>query len=292
MLIFFTDESRVEGADAREYQLSIYGGLILDEDTFRDLTTFLYQAKERYVLPQEVEVKWSNVNVLENMKRIGRINKNMTRQTHPNFFKSFKDDYDKFKEEILEKVSNSSAKIIVAIRPNRLLRTSNERNIEYSIGAVARKFEKLLEKKDKYGIILADELPRKVRKSAVMDYEYVIDLCCHGSNSVSFKRLISIVPTIDSNASPIHQINDVVLGAVQYYILEFIRKIKNPAKNIDLAKSLFGKLTENFYKSADGRYTTNSGVLLYPPKNTRRNTRAGVFLDALEGQLKSDFNIL
>lgn len=292
MLTFFTDESYVSGGDAREYELSIYGGLVLDEASFRELTTFIYELKKSYVFPQELELKWRFEEVWDNMRRIGYLEEGITKRTHPELFQSFKEDYNGLKNKILNKISNSAVKIIIAVRPNKLLSTASSKSVEYSIGAVARKFEKLLDKEGKFGVILADKLPVKVNDSAVMDYEYIISLCCNGSNAVSFHRLISIVPTIDSNVSPIHQINDIVLGVVQYYILEFIRKTNDPARNTDMAKSLFSQLAENFYKSANGRYTVNSGILLYPPKNTRQKTRAGVFLDNLEVQLKSDFNII
>ncbi|MFA5261941.1 MAG: hypothetical protein WC450_12000 [Candidatus Omnitrophota bacterium] len=292
MFTFFADESYVDGGEAREYKLSIYGGLILDEDSFRKLTNFIYDLKDSYVYPQELELKWRFEKVWDNMRKIGRIDKSITKTTHPELFRSLKNDYDELKKKVLNEVSGSAAKIIIAVRPDGFLNISNRKSIEYSIGAAARKFEKLLEREGKFGIILADELPKKVKDNAVMDYEYIIQLCCRGSNAVSFHHLISIVPTINSNVSPIHQINDIVLGAVQYYILEFIRKINDPSRDMDLAKSLVTQFKDNFYKSIDNRYIINSGILLYPPKNTRRGTRAGIFLDKLEAQLKADFNII
>lgn len=293
MLSFFADESLINGREMREYRLSLYGGLILNEERFRDFTTFLYDLKKKYVFPQTLEFKWRFKSVWDNMKKIGYLKKDITKETHPDLFESLKSDYDDLKTEILDYVSNSDAKMVIAIRPNELLNASEEQNIKYSIEAVSRKFEKVLEREDgDYGILLADELKKKLNRGDIIDYEYILNLCCYGSNSISLQHLILIVPTICSHISPIHQINDILLGTIQYYLLEFMRKLRDDDRDISLATNRFGKITGNFYKSIDGRYTINSGILLYPPKNTREKTSAGIFLNKLERQLATDFDIL
>ncbi|MBI2054645.1 MAG: DUF3800 domain-containing protein [Candidatus Sungbacteria bacterium] len=291
MLTFFTDESNVQGSDAQEYDLSIYGGLILDEVKFRELTNFLYELKRKYVLKQQIELKWGFHEVWKNMVKVGHIDKNFTAQNQPALYKSSREDYDKLKEEVLDEISRTKAKVIVAVRPNKLLGSSIGQRVEYSIDAVARKFEKVLGREKDFGIILADELRKKLKGEDVIDYEYILELCYNGSGLIHLDRLISIVPTVDSCISPIHQINDILLGAIQYYMLEFIRKLKGKDKNFNLATRLMGKISKNFYRSRGGRYTINSGLLLYPPKNTRQATRAGSFLNKLEKQLETDFEI-
>ncbi len=284
MLIFVTDES----IGGKNNDFSIYGGLILGEQSFRNLTTFIYDLKKRYVYPQHLELKWTFRDVFENMKRVGYVGKNVTRSTDPNLYNSLKSDYDRLKEEILDEISKSKSKIVVAIRPNQLLKTNLARNTEYSIGAVARKFEKVLAINNKFGVILADELIPRVNNTETIDYQYIIELCCNGSYNVSFNKMISIIPTVNSHASPVHQINDILLGAIQFYILEFIRG----STNSNLAKNLLNKIVGNFYRSTGGKYVINNGILLYPPKNNRLNTAAGRFLNKLEAQMKLDFGIM
>jgi len=291
MLTFFTDESAADRGGAENYKLSIYGGLVLTEPTFYELTDFVYKLKDRYVMPQHLEIKWRFESFWENMRRVGHIDKAITRKTHPEAYESFRDDHKKLKGEVLDRIAESDAEIIVALRPNKLLGASDEQIVQYSIAAVARKFEKLLGNRDEFGIICADELPKRINPNAVTDYEYVTDLCCRGSGSLVFEHLISIIPTMNSHVSGIHQINDVVLGAIQYYALEFIRSFADPSRNFDTAKAILIKIIRNFHK-AGGKYVVNNGLLMYPPKVTRQNTAAGRFLDRLEQQLKSDFGIL
>lgn len=288
MLIFFTDESKVCGSGGQQYGLVIYGGLVLTENDFKVLTDFLYRLKDRYVFPQELEAKWRVESVWKNIKKIGYQDRNIIRRDS---FDYFKEDYNKFKDEVLDEVAQSGAELIVAIRPGSLLRASPEQIVDYSIRDVAKKFEKILIRNSAMGIILADELPKKIRSDDVINYQYILRLCHSGSGSGKFSNLISVIPTVSSAISPIHQINDIVLGVIQYYMLEFMRKLRNRDWDMTMAKNLLGKIVGKFCQSSTGGYIINNGILLYPPKINRRNTSAGIFLNKLERQLKVDFNI-
>jgi hypothetical protein len=289
MLTFFTDESIVEKGGAEEHRVSIYGGVVLKEATFKDLTQFLYKAKDRYVWPQESEIKWRFKTFWDYLRKTDFVA--FTKESNPTGYTALKSDYDRFKREILEEVGKSDAVIVIAIRPNHLVRASEEQRVEYSIAAVARKFEKILTQENEFGVILADELPKEINPSASIDHQYILNLCCRGSKSMPFDRLISIVPTINSTISPIHQINDVVLGAVQYYILEFIRQLKDPSHDMTMAKSLVQLVAKRFHTAAAGRFVINNGVLLYPPRASRYGT-AREFLNALEEKLREDFAMI
>lgn len=291
MLIFYTDETEVHGDGSQVYGLCIYGGLVLTEKESKILADFIYQLKDNYVLPQELDLKWRFEQVWENMRRIGHIDKKITKSSHPDLYNSLKEDYDRLKSEVINKISDSGAKIIIAIRPEKLLRSTKAQKVDYSIQAVSRKFQKLLDREKDLGIILADELPKRLNDSDVINYQYILKLCRDGSGSQSLDRLVSVVPTIDSCVSPIHQINDIILGVMQYYMLEFMRKLKNDKWDMGQAKEMFTKIKAKFYTSRSGGYIINSGILLYPPKINREVTPAGIFLNLLEEQLKQDFSI-
>lgn len=293
MLIFFSDESLIKGDGAAAYGIALYGGLILDKCQFKEMSDLVFKLKKKYLYPQELDLKWRFASVWENLKKVHFTGDlaTATKSSHPEAYESFKSDYERFKEDLLNEVSGHDVKFVIAIRPNKLLNASDEQNIKYSIEAVARKFEKILEKENELGVILADELRRRVSSEEKIDYQYILDLCNKGSKDTIFKRLISIVPTINSGVSPVHQLNDILLGVVQYYIFQYIRKLKDQIVNNDEAKRLFAKLVKIFYKT-NGKYTINSGVILYPPRNTRRDTPAGVFLDKLEKQLETDFGLI
>lgn len=291
MYIFFTDETKSQGKEGREYDLSIYGGLILEKKQIKDLTNFVYDLKDSYLYPQTLELKWRFKTVWDNMKKVGFISEEFMYRNKPDLYNSVKDDYNILKSRIINKIASSSVKIVVAIRPNRLLHASEEKDIEYSVGAITKKFKKILLDHDKCGIILADELRKKLSSNDVIDYQYILDLCSSNSQRIDNDRLLQIVPTVDSCISPIHQINDILLGYIQYYMLEFMRKLNNENWDMTRAKEFLSKIVDKFHKSRTGGYIINNGILLYPPKNTRRETPAGIFLNKLEQQLKLDFNI-
>ena len=156
---------------------------------------------------------------------------------------------------------------------------------------IFKKFRKILVDHDKCGIILADELRKRLKDTDVINYEYILNSCSLNRQNLDDGKLLLVVPTVDSCISPIHQINDILLGAIQYYMLEFMRKLNNDNWDMSRANSIFNKIVDKFYKSRNGGYIINNGILLYPPKITRRETRAGIFLNKLEEQLKIDFNI-
>lgn len=291
MYIFFTDEASVHGKGGKSYGLSIYGGPILDEKQTIDLTDFLFELKNSYVWPQELELKWRFETVWENMRKIGYIRREFTKDNQLDLYQSLKSDHEEMKNKVMERVSSSSAKIVIAIRPNKLLGASEETNIEYSVGVIAKKFRKILRDENEVGILLADELRKKIKNDDIIDYQYILRLCCQSRNCGEVDPLLLIIPTIASCVSPIHQINDTILGAVQYYILEFMRTLENDRWDMYKARGILDKITGNFYKNTKGGYIINNGILLYPPKNTRKETRAGIFLNKLENQLKIDFNI-
>ncbi len=291
MYIFFTDEASVHGKGGRPYGLSIYGGPILDKNQIIDLTDFLFELKNSYVWPQELELKWRFETVWESMRKIGYIQKEFTKDNQPDLYESLRSDHEEMKNKVLEKISSSSAKIVIAIRPNKLLGASEETNIEYSVGVIVKKFRKILRDENEVGIILADELRKKLKSDDIIDYQYILKLCCQSRSYGEVDPLLLIVPTIASCVSPIHQINDTILGAVQYYILEFMRTLEDNSWDMCKARSILFKINGNFYKNTKGGYIINNGILLYPPKITRKETRAGIFLNKLENQLKIDFNI-
>lgn len=291
MYIFFADESNANSEDVKKYGLTIYGGLILTPNQAKDLTNFFYKLKDSYVLPQELDLKWRPECVWDNMKKIGYISKELTKTNKPELYKSIIQDYNTLKERVLDRISNSEVKIVIAIRPNKLLNSSDVKNIEYSIGAVAKKFRKILKDENKTGIIMADELRKKLKTSDVINYQYILKLNCLNKDYDEVDNLFLIVPTIDSCVSPIHQINDIVLGCIQYYLLGFMRKLESADHEMSPSINLLGKISNKFYKKVSTDYVINNGILLYPPKNSRKDTRAGSFLDKLEAQLKTDFNI-
>lgn len=280
VLTFFTDESVVKG------QVSIYGGLILSEPSLIELSRYIYDLKDSYSLSQELEIKWRYETYWQNMVQIGYLDKSFTRKTKPGLYKSIKEDHKNLKQKILNKVANADLQIVVCIRPDELLGATTEQKVKYPIADVARKFEKVLDARDEYGIIFADELQKKIRSDDVIDHQYILQLCLRRG------RIISIVPTVNSKISPVHQINDVVLGCINFYILEFIRRNADPNRDCSTAINLLKMIQPKFLTSADGVHVINSGILLYPPKNSRSNTPAGNFLDNLERQLQADFAII
>lgn len=297
MKLFFTDESEVNPGGhsdlVKDCEMFIYGGVILNEEQFRNLTDFLYDLKDRYEFPQKMELKWSFISIWNQMKKFEYIKPEFNSKNPPGLYDSLKEDYDNLKEEVLRKIAEEQIPIVIAIRPDGLLNATDDQRVQYSVEAVCRKFEKILKKEENYGLVLADELPRIGSDS--IKYEYILDLCYSGSGKVNLDQVISVIPNTISDLSPIHQLNDILLGCIQYYILQFMKVYDGiNARGVKISKKLMGIIADNFYSITINQYqeyVLNSGILLYPPGNNRKDTRAGRLLDALEGELYKDFEI-
>lgn len=199
----------------------IYGGIIVNETEAKPLAEAVLKIKEQYGLPKERPIKWNNVNwkgtVLDE-----EVQRNV-------------------KDAVLTVFSESQAKIIVCLSPhnfyhNPTVREGGQtrmsidpetqiRSHEYGLNDVLSKFDTYLGI-DKYGMVLADKFGDSVKSH--MD-QHCRNCFPDGTRGL-LTNIVHPVIQLDNEESHLHQINDVVLGAIYMSLREmehnFLPRIK------------------------------------------------------------------
>lgn len=247
MKFFITDETNVSKDD--KLQFFIYGGLIVDENDLGLLSRKILAIKQGFNVKKERAVKWNNAN----WHNEGMLDS----ETHA-----------KLKETVLKTVARSNAKIVVYLSPHDfyhesslfdLLRRTNfnkekyMRSQEYAINACLAKFDKYLKESGSKGMVLADmfqdEYKAGLAKHCFALYPNGID--------VPLENIIYPVMQVADEYSQIHQVNDIVLGAISYSLRE-------------LSKNFLPVIRDNFWRGARSGEVTimDFGINIYPKKET------------------------
>ncbi len=212
MKLFFIDDSNI----TKEEYLGffIYGGLIVDQEYVRDLVKKFLKIKEDHGIDFSTEIKWSNINNLDPTK--AKI----------------------LKHDILELVKNSQCKIIVYLAPQNFYHKAipkiskkralgikwsidskkHIRALEYATNICLQKFNHYLGEIEDLGLTLADETGLSCKKDM---RKYYFSLYPAGTKVSSLDKIVYTIIPLDSCYSQLHQVNDVVIGAIQHSLKEF-----------------------------------------------------------------------
>lgn len=220
MKIFITDETNITRDD--KFEFFVYGGLIIDQNEVKALSTKLIEFKKELGIEIERPIKWSNVKW--NGKGILDL-----------------DIHKKIKEKMLDEVVNSGCKIIIYLAPNDFHHIKNfiglktyhkfdeNRYIQsqkYALNVCCFKFDKLLIKEDDHGLIFADEFMKGIKSEISKHCE---DLYPNGKD-YKYERISMPIMQLNNDKSLLHQFNDVVLGAITCSMREmefnFLPKLK------------------------------------------------------------------
>ena len=249
MKIFFVDDSNIETDDKLEF--FIYGGLIASPDHIRSIIKEFYKIKNSNGVKDDRPVKWANCK----------------------FDKICLDPakHKKIKNDVLELVAKTECKIIVYLAPHYFYHNQNfsgvgkkykinpEKQIKavkYAINICAEKFNDYLRSIDSHGLIFADDFGQGNIKKELTKH-------CHDiypDGTVNYRGIVSseleriVYPVVETrfDYSPMHQINDIVLGAIQHSLKE-------------ISDNLIDKLKDNFWEN---KQIINSGFNVYP-KNSK-----------------------
>lgn len=232
MKLFFVDDSNI----TKEEYLSffIYGGIIVDGNTIRDLIKCFLKIKLDHNIDPNIEIKWDNINNLD-----------------PTEAKTLKND-------ILKLVKTSDCKIIIYLAPqdfyhnirskikkgklsikSRIDPDKYIRSLKYATNVCMQKFNQYLEEINNIGLVLADESGycKKEMRS------YYFSLYPEGTEKTQLNRIAYIIIPVDSCYSQMHQVNDIVIGAIQYSLKEFKYNFLPLLKNNFWSKKILsGKL--------------------------------------------------
>ncbi len=243
MRFFITDETNIKKDD--KFEFFVYGGLVISELEVKALSRKLLALKRRFNIRKERPIKWNNIN----WKREGILDP----EIHKNI-----------KNEILNLVNQSNAKIIISLSPHDFYHTKTFigirintifnhenylRTLKFGVNTCLHRFNKYIESMHEKGIILAD----------TFDHRYCPDMKDHcfslypdGSGEFPLSNIIYPVIQMENEYSQIHQINDIVLGAITYSMRE-------------MAENFFPIIKDNFWKGSDNYLSIfGHGINIYP----------------------------
>jgi len=219
MYLYIVDEASVNWD--KKIGFFMCGGIIVDMDSAKSLTNSLGEIKDKYSLPQERPIKWTN-----NAWKAGGEG-----PLDPEIFKSLKRD-------ILSAFKKSGAKIIVVTSPQSffhefkvddegsiVLNKDNEpimkivqekivRSHTYGMNDSMNLFNTFLEENDSRGMIICDTFPDVAKRELEEMCECVFP-CSGPKERISFPTM-----QIANEKSPLHQVNDVVLGSIHWSLRE------------------------------------------------------------------------
>lgn len=245
MKLFFIDDSNI--SYDKKLDFFIYGGLLGDAKDISDLSRNLYKIKEREGIDKKFPIKWPN------SKWQGK--------------ELDKDLHDKLKDEILKVVSESNCKIIIYLAPQdfyhelshhgtkfKLVINTKKliRSFKFALNVCFQKFNQYLIENDNFGIIFVDDFGTNCKKELI---EYCFNLYPKGTEKSKLERIVYPIIFTSNECSPIHQINDIVLGAIQYSLREATRNFLPIIKKNFWVKNISGRKQVGGY-----------GVNLYPQK--------------------------
>jgi hypothetical protein len=204
----------------------IYGGLVLDPKDLYALAKDLIEIKKIRKVDNHHPIKWPNKRWNGGELLDAELHK-------------------KIKKDILNLLETSNAKLLLYFAPqdyyhvNKLIpstfsfrkKVDKEKQLKaymYAINVCAYKFQKKLEQEADYGMVIADSFEDRHKNQLK---EHCHALFCNGGDFSSLNRIVAPVIELKEEWSHIHQVNDVVLGAIQDSLKEMhpslLHKIKN-----------------------------------------------------------------
>lgn len=244
MKLFVADECSVSWDERIGF--FIYGGLVIDEADARSLAQELLSIKSERGIPKERPVKWTN-----NKWRGSLLDEGLHKET---------------KDAVLTLVETSAIKIIVCLSPHSFYHTlkpkvdksikmildldAHTRTHEYGFNDAVSKFNNYLGTTE-WGLVLVDRFGDSVKTH--MD-AHCANIFPNNITKPRMDRIIHPIIQLENEESYLHQINDVVLGAIFYSLRE-------------MELNLLPKLRSNFWcrdagVGADG--ILGYGFTVYP----------------------------
>ena len=241
MKFYITDESNI--SKDSKFDFFVYGGLVVDDSEMHKLCSKIFGFKQSLGIKKERPIKWNNFNWN------GEGTLDVTK-------------HSKIKELILNLISRSNCEIIICLSPQDFYHDTSFtgkiksiinpglhlRTQKYAITDCLKKFNSYLEDKGVNGIVIADMFSTGSKKDMGL---HCFSLYPDGDGT-RLDQIIYPVIQIDDHYSQIHQINDVVLGAIVFSMKEGVH-------------NFLPQLKENFWKK-DSDYLTilRRGINIYP----------------------------
>jgi hypothetical protein len=244
MKIYFTDETNT--SQNPDQGFFIYGGIVVDESELRPLSIGILSIKEKLGIPKERPIKWPNTK----WKQCGKLDPIL----HANV-----------KEEILSLFTKSSSKIIICLSPQNFYHKpkiipiglryvidedKQKQAQEYALNVSLSKFDQYLRSLGCIGIVMADEFADNLKAHLSA---HCFKIFPDGTDNRYYENVVYPVIQLNNEYSQIHQINDVVLGAISHSLME-------------LANNFLPRLASQFWSSDPNDKSTilRYGFNVYP----------------------------
>jgi len=240
MQILIADDCNITWDEKLDFFM--YGGIIVDESELRILAEQLLTIKKVAEIPKERPLKWTN---------------NKWHSEPPINIEL----HARLKNQILDFVASSSCKIIVCLSPQSFYHKSKggeensrmgidpetqKRTQCYALNDTLEKFQLYLEEIKDTGMVFVDKFGTSIK-------EHMNTHCSNLFPKIEHPNIVHPIIQIDNEESYLHQINDVVLGAVYFSLREMEYNF------LPIIKDNFWMETKNDYASILGR-----GFNIYP----------------------------
>jgi len=244
MKFFIIDESNIKKDE--KFEFFVYGGLIVDDSEIRVLSKQLIDIKRSFNIEEKRPIKWPNFN----WDNKGQLDPEI---------------HAKIKEAVLVLVNKSSSKIIIYLSPHDFYHTWNIalgfklksrmdpekylRAQKYAINVCLNKFNLYLSELKENGMVLADSFVEQFNHVLT---EHCLSLYPDGKDR-KLDKIIYPVVQVNNECSEIHQINDVILGAITFSMRE-------------MAQNFMPIIKDNFWGASEDGFSTilNKGINIYP----------------------------
>jgi len=297
MILYCVDET---SSDSRG-DFFVFGGITVPDHAVSNLVKAIDDVKKGFKplrIPREVEIKW-NYHKTKNALRKS-IKQEITKEQHT-----------ELKSKILEEVAKRGKEevgIFIYLIPYQFFINNGWQSYQMAMNVCFGKFENYLARKNQYGIVLIDELEgvkTKNEQGEIIDLTkrklrghilfYVLNLYERGTGKIEIPHIPLILPNVISTLSGLHQMNDLVIGAFQYYLQYVFQDSPEREIAVKTLKSIVRNFHVNF-ESPDKIAALNCGLNIYPQKENKAWSKSlkksFELIPTLKEKLKEDFSLI
>jgi len=261
MYVAFLDES---GIGSKQSNFFMLGALCINDEALKDIGKGVRDIKNSFKIPPDVEIKWSisQTNELLAKKSLQPI----TYETHKEIKKQL--------INLIMQLDQDKVFILWAISPLAFYIKFKWRSYDYALNVLLKKLKENLEGYKTTGIVLIDELSGLAVGMSAPEIRNLMEDYIHTfQGDEQNSSLTLFVPSVNSTISYGHQVNDIIIGAISYYLY----KIHQPKDDvtpdiIDYINQLSKNIPANF-RSDKKNAVYNAGIMLYPKRIIREDLK-------------------
>lgn len=261
MYIAFLDES---GIGSKQSNFFMLGALCIDDEVLKDIGKGVRDIKNKFSIPPDVEIKWSITQTNEQLAKKG---------LQPIIYLTHKE----IKKQLLNLImqfDQNKIFILWIISPLIFYTNQKWRSYDYALNILLKKLKENIDGYKTTGIVLIDELSGLAVGMNATQIRGLMENYIHTfQKDEDNSSLTLFVPNVNSTISYGHQVNDILIGAISYYLY----KIHQPKDDvtteiIDYINQLSKNIPANF-RNDKKVAVLNAGIMIYPQKQIRQDLK-------------------